>query len=315
MVLSVVIPVFNGEKTIKRCLDSVLSQTLEDIEVIVVNDGSTDGTADVVEDLDDRRIKLITVENGGQGTARNIGMDVACGEYIGFVDADDTVSPDMYEIMCGFAKEHNAEVVQCAINDIRSSGCSVRPELCDEFVIITDRSEYTDSYFYTSKHTNEVCNKIFSACFLKDSGLLFSDTRKVFSEDLKFNIDLLSHIKSIGFIQKPLYNYYISEAGHCRIKTPERVEKILDLYVGATEEACDRRMRGALRSMAVVNVLLYSVPVIDDVKNIVCSGIMKKFMLSSCFYKKSIRHAMLMMALILLPFFLKKKVIVRHYTF
>ena len=313
--VTVVIPVYNGEKTIKKCIESVLSQTLGSIEVIVVNDGSTDKTEDIIKSFADPRIKLITTENSGQGYARNRGIDLAEGSYIGFVDADDTVEPDMYEVMHTFAVENGADVVQCAINDITSHGVQSRPCMETEFVKITDIADYTNRYFYTMKHTNEVCNKLFSVEFLKNSGMRFSDTNEVFSEDLKFNIDMLSYIHGIGFINKAFYNYYISDSGHCRNASPERAEKILKLYISATENMTNKLVQRAVRSMGVVNVLLYCVPVIDKAGHIVCSKALKKFMISSCLYKKTLKHTLLMAALILLPCKIKKRLIVRQYTF
>ncbi len=313
--VTVVIPVYNGEKTIEKCINSVLSQTLENIEVIVVNDGSTDKTEEIIKSFSDPRLKLLTIENSGQGFARNVGIDAATGRYIGFVDADDTVEADMYEIMYAFALENGADAVQCGINDIKPNGTFSRPDTPTEFVKINDISDYTNRYFYTMKHTNEVCNKLFSAVFLKNTGVRFSDTKKFFSEDLKFNIDILSCLKGIGFINKPLYNYYISDSGHCRNASPERVGKILDLYVSATGNMSNKSVRRAISSMAVVNVLIYSVPVIREVSHIVRSKTLKKFMINSCLYKKTFRHTMLMLSLILLPYPLKKKLIVRYYTF
>lgn len=313
--VTVVIPVYNGEKTIKRCLESVLCQTISNIEIIVVNDGSTDKTEGVVKSFNDTRIKLITTENRGQGFARNIGIQAAKGKYIGFVDADDTIEEDMYEIMFSEGLQNKADVVQCAINDIKSDIASIRPVTQDEVVRVTDIADYTSRYFYPLIHTNEVCNKIFSAEFLQKCGVVFSDTKEFFSEDLKFNIDILSHITSIVFVKKALYNYYISDLGHCRNNSPHRVEKIFNLYIASTDTIANKTVQHAIRSMAVVNVLLYSVPVIDKVKQIICSKTMKKFMLCSCAYKKTVRHTLLMLALILLPYSLKKKLIVRQYTF
>ena len=95
----------------------------------------------------------------------------------------------------------------------------------------------------------------------------------------------------------------------------ERAQKILNLYVAATESIENKTVHRAISSMAVVNVMLYSVPVIDIAEQIVCSKALKRFMLSSCLYKKTVRHTLLMLALILLPYPVKKKVIVKQYTF
>ena len=95
--VSVVIPVFNGEKTIRETIESVLNQTLTDFELVVINDGSQDGTLDIVERIPDSRIKVFSYPNAGQSTSRNRGIEIAKGDYISFIDADDLWTPDKLE--------------------------------------------------------------------------------------------------------------------------------------------------------------------------------------------------------------------------
>lgn len=96
--VSVIIPVYNVEEYVKRCLDSVLEQTYHNLEVIVVNDGATDNSAKVIKSISDNRIRYFEKENGGQATARNFGLDVATGDYIVMVDSDDYISKNLVEI-------------------------------------------------------------------------------------------------------------------------------------------------------------------------------------------------------------------------
>ena len=110
--VSVVVPVYNAEKFLRRGLDSLRKQTLKDIEIICVNDGSTDGSVAILAEYaaHDKRIKVITQENRYIGAARNRGLDAARGEYVGFMDADDTVSPNYYADLYKAAKKHNADM-------------------------------------------------------------------------------------------------------------------------------------------------------------------------------------------------------------
>ena len=105
--VSVIIPVYNCEKTVGRCINSVLNQTLADIEVIAVNDGSDDSTLKVLKGINDDRLKIISHLNYGQGYARNNGMSVANGKYIAFIDADDTIEECMLEKMYEKAEKEN----------------------------------------------------------------------------------------------------------------------------------------------------------------------------------------------------------------
>lgn len=227
--VSVIIPVFNGEKMIKRCIESVLNQTLSDIEIIVVNDGSTDLTADVLSGFEN--IKVIEQENRGQGMARNIGMDAATGDYIGFVDADDTIEPQMYEKMYALAVDNNAEIVQCNLTDIYPNG-DKKIQLSDfeGMVEITDNADYMSRYMAGYIHSYEVCNKIFKCEFIRDTKLKFGDTKKYFSEDILFNMEAVKHLKRISFIKEPYYNYYQCDESHMHGNLAERLEKMVCLF-------------------------------------------------------------------------------------
>ena len=112
-ILSVVIPCYNASSTIEECVLSVMDQSLTDLEIIVVDDGSTDDSLAICRSLseEDDRISVYTKENAGQGIARNFGMSHATGEYIAFVDADDTCNVEMYRALIGSAKEFDADLV------------------------------------------------------------------------------------------------------------------------------------------------------------------------------------------------------------
>ena len=113
--VSIIIPCYNVERYVRECVQSVLNQSLRDIEVIIVNDGSTDGMGEILREFanKDKRIILITQENGGYGVAVNNGIAKASGEYIGIVESDDFINPTMYEKLYAKAKDTDAEVVKC----------------------------------------------------------------------------------------------------------------------------------------------------------------------------------------------------------
>ena len=122
MKVSIVVPAYNVEQYLDRCLDSLLRQTLTDIEIIIINDGSTDGTQKIIDYYKclHPQIKSITTENRGLSEARNLGISLCSGEYIGFVDSDDYVEPEMYDKMYSLATDKNLDVVACDYNEIRT---------------------------------------------------------------------------------------------------------------------------------------------------------------------------------------------------
>lgn len=115
--ISVIVPIYNSEKFLKRCVESILAQTFNDIEVILVNDGSTDNSPSICEDYakKDKRIVVINKPNGGLSSARNAGLDIAAGEYIGYVDSDDYIAPEMYGKLLAACESESADVAECGL--------------------------------------------------------------------------------------------------------------------------------------------------------------------------------------------------------
>ena len=115
--LSVIVPVYNAEVFLGACLDSLISQTYRPLEIILVNDGSTDSSLDICRTYAERyeSVKVVTIKNSGAPAARNEGLKAAAGEYIGFADADDVLERDMLEYLVRGAEEYSADIAQCAI--------------------------------------------------------------------------------------------------------------------------------------------------------------------------------------------------------
>ena len=113
--ISVIVPVYNVEKYLRQCLESIINQTYKNLEIILVDDGSTDNSGNICEEYapKDNRIKVIHKTNSGLSSARNAGLDICTGEYIGFVDSDDWLEPDMYEILHDKMIEDQADIVNC----------------------------------------------------------------------------------------------------------------------------------------------------------------------------------------------------------
>ena len=122
--ISVIVPVFNNERYLKRCLDSIIGQSLSNIEIILIDDGSTDKSGKICDmyAVTDKRVKVIHQKNAGVSAARNTGISIAVGEYIGFVDSDDWIEKQMYEKMFFEAKRSNSDVVMCDATTVFEKG-------------------------------------------------------------------------------------------------------------------------------------------------------------------------------------------------
>ena len=130
--ITVIIPVYNIKKYLPRCVHSVMAQTYKNLEIILVDDGSTDGTGELCDKLgsEDSRIRVLHKENGGSSSARNLGLEAAVGEYVGFVDSDDYIEPDMYERLLKGIKDYGVTVSQIGRDEIDEQGKRL-PNICE----------------------------------------------------------------------------------------------------------------------------------------------------------------------------------------
>lgn len=201
--VSVIVPVFNTEKYLEKCLNSLINQTLQDIEIICVNDGSTDKSADIIKKFTnkDSRFKLINQENKKQGAARNTGMKIAKGEYIGFVDSDDWVDLEYYEKLYNAAKRHNFDIAL-------GTNVRVKKNINKKRLNITKEKEYTSiqEKFDVNIQWKNPCptNKIYKRdLFLKHN---ITWPEGVYCEDRIFTLKAVYFAN--GIVSVPNVNYY-----------------------------------------------------------------------------------------------------------
>lgn len=223
--VSVIVPAYNAEGFIKNCINSILGQTFQDFEIVVVNDGSTDGTLDILHCLaqKDSRIKVINQKNGGVSAARNIAMQNATGEYLTMVDADDALPPTALEDMVGMMKD-DVDWVIGSHNQIR---LGVKPYLekldCFKANEIEARFQEFDPLIWFP------WAKMFRHSIIKGNGLKY-DTNITYGEDHIFNLAYAKHMKGVAIAtDKILYNYYCLRGGLCAKYYPNRHE--LQKYV------------------------------------------------------------------------------------
>lgn len=199
--ISIIVPVFNVESYLRKCVDSLINQTFADIEIILVDDGSTDNSANICDEysLKDKRIKVIHKENGGLSDARNAGLEVCKGEYIGFVDGDDYVSESMYQILYDRAIQFNADVSGCQLVNIFPHKV-FKPE--KKNVVLHDKVAMIQTIF-TIGGSLSVCNKIFKKDVFRD---LRFDKGKYY-EDAYIVLKWIGQIHCLSIINDGLYFY------------------------------------------------------------------------------------------------------------
>jgi glycosyltransferase EpsH len=245
--VSIIVPIYNVEKYLTRCLDSLVSQHLTEIEIIAVNDGSTDRSLSILVEYaeKDGRIIVINKANGGVSSARNEGLKRATGEYIGFVDPDDWIDETMYERLYHTALEEHADIVMCSY--IREFG---QHSKIKDFPV-TEKMVYTDYELHSKimrrligPLKEEIANpelldawgtvwsKLYRSETLKSSNITFTDLNKIgTNEDSLFNIHAFYFAKKFVFINEPYYHYW--RANENSVTTgykPALMEKWSNLY-------------------------------------------------------------------------------------
>lgn len=209
--VSVIVPIYNVEPYLQRCVNSILCQTLGDIEIILVDDGSTDNSSSLCDDYAkaDSRVTLIRQKNAGLSGARNAGLDIITGEFVSFIDGDDAVLPDMLETTLDEALRCNADAVMCNIEMIADKGSLLLYAPQNERIDLAhfDFSLYFNDYISKKRLGYNVCCMLYRASILNDRKLRFS-TKMSFAEDIPFNLCFLAAAKSIKTLDKPFYLYY-----------------------------------------------------------------------------------------------------------
>jgi glycosyltransferase involved in cell wall biosynthesis len=208
--VSIIIPVYNAEKYLVECIESLLVQTLKECEFIFINDGSKDNCLEILERYKkmDSRIIHINQENQGVSSARNNGLSVATGEFVGFVDADDYIEKDMYEVLYNTAKQSDCDVVISNFeNEIEGKKVIIKyPFLSND----TLKKEYIEQevlpYFLRTDNLNTVCNKIFNNQIIKKNKIQFPE-KIALGEDGLFNITFFYHATSMKYINYSGYHY------------------------------------------------------------------------------------------------------------
>lgn len=212
MKISVIVPVYNGASTIKKCLDSIVNQTYKDIEIVVVDDGSNDGTKDIVDKYAERYPNIIVVhkKNAGLPQARKTGVETATGEYIGFVDADDYVEEDMYRMLYDACIRANADVSYSPIFWEYTDKVEVKPNISVEN-IFTGKEALEQ--IYTGIDIPSVSNKLFRIECLKK---IKYPTGNFVGEDHYILTQAYEKSKKVIRIPAPLYHYVQIEESMCR---------------------------------------------------------------------------------------------------
>ena len=231
--VSVIVPVYNTEKYLRRCLESLVHQTLKDLEILMVDDGSTDHSPEILSEFENNypgRVRVIRKENGGQASARNLGIRECIGNYVGFVDSDDYVDAAMYEEMLRAALADNCDMVECSYHYIQEKDGQQK-----ELATRGNIRQYRDRKDMFIDPMTCPWNKLIRREILLREGMEFPEGR--IYEDTAFCIKLIPYLQRETYVDRPFVSYILRETSTMNANKSKKVadifpvlQNILDFY-------------------------------------------------------------------------------------
>ena len=214
--VSIIIPVYNVEKYLQRCVESAIGQTYANIEILLIDDGSTDDSGNLCDEYasKDARVKVIHKKNGGPADARNVGIEYSRGEFVFFMDADDAIEGNAIELLMENQSRTRADIVA---GDYRKVGDKVLPSGLNSFFKGSVLMEKTDVIAYARAYLNKPnkpsllgysWGRLFRAVIIKDNNIKFNVFLRTF-EDVAFNFEYLKYANKFYFLNEIIYNYTI----------------------------------------------------------------------------------------------------------
>lgn len=240
--VSIIIPIYNIEKYMKKCLESVLGQTFQDIEVILVDDGSSDRSGKICDIYaqKDTRVKVLHKKNGGQSDARNVGIKHATGENVLFIDGDDYIDPDMVQVLYENLVTHQVDVSACGIYDAYQDKVVEQCEEREEF--FCEQEEAFGYILVGKKIPGTLCNKLIRRELIED---LAFPVGKLY-EDAFYTLDLMQKVKTMYVTTKPMY-YYVHRANSSTTETYSKASLDFIEAYEATKKVVEEKFPSIIR--------------------------------------------------------------------
>lgn len=244
IMITLIVPIYNGEKTLKRCIESILKQTYSNFELILIDDGSTDRSKQICEEysLNDCRIKVISKKNEGAGIARNLGIEIATGDYIMFPDCDDWIEESMIEDMLTAITKNDFDLAIC-----KSRNCTLKYDKVEAIEKSDiEKTEYMNKEEVRRSYINLLeknmilgpSDKMYKMQIIKEKNLKFPNIRR--SQDIVFNLEYLMECDKVTIINKSLYNYVLGETNGIFKKLPNNyvdiVKRLLNMWLKIKKE-------------------------------------------------------------------------------
>lgn len=258
--ISVIVPIYNTEKYLARCIESILCQTYTNLEIILVDDGSTDKSGDICDFYarKDNRVKVVHKENGGAAAARNFALNMVTGQYIGFVDSDDTVEKDFFELLYELICQYDADISMVAYSEIEMGEKIAKPK--DKSLIVMNQKQAVKELLFDRKIQNYVWNKLYKRKLFQ--GVYFPIG--VIYEDISVMYDLIRKIEKLVYLPESKYNYYIRKDSivntNSHQKRVDELDSVIKRYKDAKRDFPELEQENAYALvMWMIRVYTYTV--------------------------------------------------------
>lgn len=281
--ISIIIPVYNVEKLLPRCINSLINQTYNNIEIILIDDGSTDNSLEICEEFSkrDSRIVIVKKQNGGQASARNIGLTYATGDYIAFVDSDDFVSENMYETLYKIIKKHDVDIVSCGHELVTEDTFFITDGNKNEVVILDEKKIFLElakdkilrTYVWDKLYKREMFNGVFFP-----EGYVFEDVRAI--------TEVLCKASRVAITEQKLYGYTVRNGSTMTIRNAKRFRDEIIAYryqlkvLSSRNSECEKYIEPKIAE--IIRYYIETLPSIRDEDELI--SLMKSY------YKKHFRQ-------------------------
>ncbi|MGN0364412.1 MAG: glycosyltransferase [Suilimivivens sp.] len=270
--LSVIVPVYNVENELMRCVNSLRKQTLFNMEIILVDDGSTDSSGNICDRLaeEDDRVQVFHKQNEGQGIARNCGIELAKGKYIAFVDSDDYIEEETYKCVILQMEAHSADIASFGYTQEDKAGNSVYQSKIRERVYCSGevKNEFVLHFFGDDPEDDDMrgvsaCMSVYRSDIIREQNIRFPSERKVLSEDTLFNLEYCRFVNVAIACEKIFYHYCINSDSFSKGYLKERLDKAADF----TRILSDYARKYGIEELAVTRIrMVLWISLLDAIK-------------------------------------------------
>ena len=304
--ISIIIPIYNVERYLTECIESIIKQTYSNLEIILVNDGSTDNSLDICKEYAklDARIKIIDKTNGGISDARNVGIQFSTGNYIMFVDSDDWIDSDTCEILIEMMKKHSCDVVMGGYTrEFENKSLEKRIFNNDMVFNVSECKDLhrrlfglLDNELEDPESAESLCPvwmKLYKSDLIKKNNIIFEDIKKIGTyEDGIFNIHVFEYVKKAVFINKPLYHYRKTNTNSITSKYKPNLEQQWNCLFNMMEEYIkinnlDHKYKQALNNRISMSILVLGMNICSNGNGMISNIFEIKNILNTPRFKKS----------------------------